>query len=57
MGSKKDIDLSTSGLELDCHECGASLPLLHPHIMLERTDDDDNLICEQCYQKRYESLT
>ena len=43
----------TSGLEINCHRCGCALPLLHPHIMLERTDEDENLICEQCYEERY----
>jgi hypothetical protein len=40
-----------SGLEINCHKCGCSLPLLHPHIMLEKTDEDENLICEQCYEE------
>ena len=40
-----------SGLEIKCHRCGRALPLLHPHIMLERTDEDDNLICEECYEE------
>jgi hypothetical protein len=43
----------TSGLEIKCHRCGRSLPLLHPHIMLERTDEDENLICEECYEELY----
>ncbi len=38
-------------LELFCHICGCELPLMHPHIMLERNDDKGNLICEECYQK------
>jgi hypothetical protein len=41
----------TSGLEINCHKCGCALPLLHPHIMVERIDDDENLICEQCYKE------
>jgi len=45
----------TSGLEINCHRCGSALPLLHPHIMLERTDEDENLICEQCYENTIES--
>jgi hypothetical protein len=40
-----------SGLEIKCHRCGCVLPLLHPHIMLERTDGDENLICEECYER------
>jgi len=42
-----------SGLEIKCHRCGRSLPLLHPHIILERTDEDENLICEGCYEEQY----
>ncbi|MDY0391316.1 hypothetical protein [Desulfobulbus oligotrophicus] len=44
------IFLSRPGLELKCHRCKASLPLLHPHIMVERYDRDDNIICETCYE-------
>jgi hypothetical protein len=40
-----------AGLEIKCHRCGCVLPLLHPHIILERTDEDENLICEECYEK------
>jgi hypothetical protein len=40
-----------SGLEIRCYRCGCVLPLLHPHIMLEKTDEDENLICEECYEK------
>jgi uncharacterized Zn-finger protein len=43
-----------SGFELRCHRCGQELPLLHPHIIVERYDDDENLICEWCYAKLYE---
>jgi len=39
------------GLEIRCYRCGGVLPLLHPHIMLERTDEDENLICEACYKE------
>ena len=45
------ILLSLPGLDLKCHCCGAPLPLLHPHIMVERYDPDDNIICEACYEK------
>ena len=40
-----------SGLEIRCHKCGEELPLLHPHIMVERYDEDENMICEWCYMK------
>lgn len=40
-----------NGLEIKCHKCGQGLPLLHPHIMVERYDDDENMICEWCYEK------
>ncbi len=39
-----------TGLEIFCHICGCELPLMHPHIMLERNDDNGNVICEECYQ-------
>ena len=42
----------SSGLEIKCHRCGQPVPLLHPHIMLEKTDEDENLICEECYEKQ-----
>jgi len=38
-----------SGLEIKCNRCGQELPLLHPHIMLERNDEQGNLICDECY--------
>ena len=38
-----------SGLEIKCHKCGQELPLLHSHIMVERNDEEGNLICEECY--------
>jgi len=54
LSSSKDVRFpSLPGLEIKCHKCGCALPLLHPHIMLERTDADENLICEQCYQHLY----
>lgn len=46
------INLSPTGLDLKCHCCGDSLPLLHPHIMVERYDPDDNIICEACYERQ-----
>ena len=36
-------------LEIRCSRCGKELPLLHPHIIMEKTDDLGNLICEECY--------
>jgi hypothetical protein len=44
------------GFVIRCHKCGRAVPLLHPHIMLERTDEDDNLICEQCYEEHCSSM-
>ena len=41
--------MATSGLLLKYHKCGEELPLLHPHIMVERYDEEGNLICEDCY--------
>lgn len=40
-----------TGLKLFCHICGCELPLMHPHIMLERNDNNGDIICEECYQK------
>lgn len=37
------------GLEIKCSRCGKELPLLHPHIIVERSDELGNLICEECY--------
>lgn len=37
------------GYDLKCHACGDHLPLLHPHIMVERYDDSGNIICEDCF--------
>jgi len=52
LNSSKDVRFYlTPGLEIKCHKCGCALPLLHPHIMLERIDEDENLICERCYEK------
>jgi hypothetical protein len=50
---KKYCGTGASGLEIKCHKCGQTLPLLHPHIMLERTDEDENLICEECFEEYY----
>jgi len=48
----KGQDISeNSGLEIRCSRCGQELPLLHPHIMLERYDDSGSLICEDCYNE------
>ena len=34
---------------IKCHRCSAELPFLHPHIIVEYTDDADELICHDCY--------
>jgi hypothetical protein len=39
-----------SGWEMKCHKCGDILPLLHPHIVVERYDEQENMICERCYE-------
>ncbi len=51
--SKECVPKEGSGFHLDCHKCGQALPLLHPHIMVERTDENENLICEWCWEKYY----
>ena len=51
---KTKISKKITGLEIFCHICGCELPLLHPHIMLERNDTDGNIICEECYQQLHE---
>jgi len=43
-----DRDLARS-FEMKCHRCGEELPLLHPHIVVERYDHEDNMICESCF--------
>lgn len=48
-----DSKLKKMGLTLLCQSCGAELPLLHPHIIVERNDDDGNLICEECWEKAW----
>jgi hypothetical protein len=50
--SKKPQPSRDLGYDLKCHCCGDFLPLLHPHIMVERYDDDENIICEDCYEKQ-----
>jgi hypothetical protein len=40
-----------SGWNLKCHKCGDILPLLHPHIVVERYDEQENMICENCYER------
>ncbi len=40
-----------SGWFPKCSLCGAELPLLHPHIMVEKTDADGEPICEECHAK------
>ena len=42
------------GLTLNCNECKEELPLLHPHIILERSDAEGNPICESCWREREE---
>ena len=39
-----------SGWQTKCHKCGDVLPLLHPHIVVERYDEQENMICESCYE-------
>jgi len=46
--SNSGFDLGRA-LEMKCHTCGQELPLLHPHIVVERYDDEDNMICESCF--------
>ena len=52
-GEKRD---SGAGLQffgawgMKCHKCGDLLPLLHPHIVVERYDEQENMICEHCYE-------
>lgn len=50
--SKKTQPTRDLGYNLKCHCCGEYLPLLHPHIMVERYDDEENIICEDCYEKQ-----
>jgi len=46
--SNLGFDLARA-FEMKCHRCGQELPLLHPHIVVERYDDEDNMICESCF--------
>ena len=46
--SNPGFDLE-SAFEMKCHSCGQELPLLHPHIVVERYDDEGNMICESCF--------
>jgi protein-arginine kinase activator protein McsA len=36
---------------LKCAKCQAELPLLHPHIIIERSDEEGNLLCESCWRE------
>jgi hypothetical protein len=36
------------GWGVKCYRCGDILPLLHPHIVVERYDGHENMICESC---------
>lgn len=49
---KHSLKGKLDGLVVTCHDCGTELPLLHPHIMVERSDDDRNPICEICWIKK-----
>ena len=46
--SNSGFDLGRA-FEMKCHRCGKELPLLHPHIVVERYDDEENVICESCF--------
>ena len=46
----RGFSLKEMGLELHCDRCGGELPLLHPHIMVERNDAAGNVICEGCWE-------
>lgn len=39
------------GITLTCAKCQAELPLLHPHIIIERSDEEGNLLCESCWRE------
>ena len=52
-GEKSDSGVSPQlcgGWGIKCHKCGDILPLLHPHIVVERYDEQENMICERCYE-------
>jgi uncharacterized Zn-finger protein len=40
-----------SGFRLKCKRCGNELPLLHPHIVVERYDESGEMICEWCWMQ------
>ncbi len=42
------------GITLKCSKCKAELPLLHPHIIVERSDEEGNLLCESCWREMEE---
>ena len=46
------IRIENFDLRIPCHKCGQDLPLLHPHIMVERWDDQGNLICEAWFSQQ-----
>lgn len=50
-GKKIEEEHLPGGLELKCHRCGRALPLLHPHIVVERYDEAGNMICEWCHEE------
>ncbi len=45
------VERKKPNISLQCHKCKKDIPFLHPHIMIERRDDEENLICEECYEK------
>lgn len=51
-GSRGPTVAYSSGWQMRCHQCGEILPLLHPHIVAERYDEDENMICECCFERR-----
>jgi len=40
-----------NGWQIKCHRCGDVLPLLHPHIVVERYDEHEDMFCEGCYER------
>ena len=51
--STKSIQQSRDpGYDLRCSCCGDYLSLLHPHIVAERYDENENVICEDCWEKQ-----
>ena len=53
----RGFSLKEMGLELYCDRCGEELPLLHPHIMVERNDADGNIICDGCWEREREGAS